>query len=188
MIFRRDPQHPRLKWQGLGGGIDADKEGNFYLTKDYTAKIEGKDYTHFADHYAPIKYWQEQQVPLELLAPRDFETPHEAMEREFTEESGVKIARKRWHCFHIKFYKTIKIYYFVAFGDGTELQAIINYSRFRTPPIEGPIGAHALVDVLFDPSQYTFDIPYLIAMLYREHRAGMLLQLDPEGVNTSGKT
>lgn len=116
------------------------------------------------------------------------ETPHEAMEREFHEESGFIIKKKRWHCFYIKEYKSCKIYYFVAFGDGSELYGIANGDKYRTHPIEGTIKQHSLVDVLFDSSQYTFDIPYLIAMIYREHKAGMLMQLDPEGINTSGKT
>lgn len=115
------------------------------------------------------------------------ESPHEAMEREFHEESGFLIKKKRWHCFYIKAYKTCKIYYFVAFGDGTELYGIANGFQYRDHPVEGNIEQHSLVDVLFDTSKYTFDIPYLIAMIYREHKAGMLMQLDPEGINTSGK-
>lgn len=119
-----------------------------------------------------------------IVIPSRDESPHEAMEREFYEESDFIIKKKRWHCFYIKEYKSCKIYYFVAFGDGSELYGITNHTKYST---EGVVQQHSLVDVLFDTSKYTFDIPYLIAMIYREHKAGMLMQLDPEGINTSGK-
>lgn len=110
------------------------------------------------------------------------ETPHEAMEREFKEETGKEVKRNRWHCYHIKDYGATKIYFFVAFGSPNEL--IAAESDWGE---EGQVKTHTLVDILFDTRQYTFDLPYLINIIIREMRAGGLYKLDPEGVNARGK-
>lgn len=127
-----------------------------------------------------IKYNSVQIIP---GAHRD-EFPHEAMVREFQEETGYFVAQKRWSCFNIKEYHRLhKIYMFAAFGSSSELEKCRGYKTD-----EGVIALHTLVDVLFDPQLYTFDLPYILAMIFREMRAGFFMKLDPEGVNSNAKT
>lgn len=121
------------------------------------------------------------------------ETPPEAMAREFLEETNHKVSIPRWHCFHIKEYRAItKIYFFVAFCSPNELHeavrlaAILEESKVKDGQL---IGARecSLIDVLFEPQEFTFDIPYLIQIILREQRSGFLLRLDPEGTNSAQK-
>lgn len=142
-----------LKWCGVGGKIKSQEE----LTK-----IPSHPNSIYATTY---------------------ESPHEAMEREFREETRYQIKKSRWHCFHIKEYnQTVKIYMFVAFGPTSELERIKGIDTG-----EGIIGIHTMIDVLFDSHLYTFDLPYILAMVFREMRAGFFMKLDPEGINSSAK-
>lgn len=124
----------------------------------------------------------------EILADsgiRRDETPHEAMAREFQEETGSPV-RYSWHCFMIKEYKEAKIYMMVAFTSPNVLRETEMLARQMEFP-EGRIGTFNLVDVYFDPKEFVMDLPYLINMVMREMKSGFLLQLDPEGVNTNAK-
>lgn len=115
-----------------------------------------------------------------------FESPHEAMVREFSEEVGHKIQTNRWHCFLIKQHGYTKIYYFTCFASMSEMiQCVLKSKEIKKP--EGVINIHSIADVLFDTNEYTFDMPYLIPMIIREMNAGMFMKLDPEGINTNGK-
>lgn len=115
------------------------------------------------------------------------ESPHEAITREFQEETNYEIKEKRWHCYYIKTYKNLKLYHFAVFMSPDELNKICE-TAFKKPGKEGPIGIHTLVDCYWDPQQYTFDIPYLIQIIIREMKAGMFMQLDPESINSRDKT
>lgn len=152
-------QDVSLFWQGIGGGIKTQLG-----TRNSLRNID----------------YEETKVAAE--------SAHEAMSREFFEETGYKIAMKRWHCFHTKEYLSKKIYFFAAFGSLKELHDCVRIASdsIRTK-FEGRILTHCLVDVLFDGNSYTFDIPYLIQMILREMRSGMFMKLDPEGVNSYGK-
>lgn len=109
------------------------------------------------------------------------ESPHQAMEREFQEETGHLVKKNRWHCYYIKDYGVTKIYFFVAFASPNELVKLHGLSE------EGEFKTHNYVDVLFDTPNYTFDIPYLLNMIIREMKSGFFMKLDPEGINSSGK-
>jgi hypothetical protein len=112
------------------------------------------------------------------------ESPHEAMVRAFKTETDHEIKTNRWKCFFIKEYQnTCKIYFFVAFASFDEMIKIVQ-SR-KQPQLKASVIAHTLVDVYWDPQQYTFDLPYIIPMIIREMKAGMFTKLDPEGVNSS---
>lgn len=116
------------------------------------------------------------------------EHPNDAMVREFYEETNHYIAKKRWHCYHIKDYGITKIYFFAAFCSPSEfLDVKDKHSKIPSEKSEGDIQTHSLVDVYFDPNSYTFDLPYLINIIQREMKMGMFMKFDPEGINTSGK-
>lgn len=115
------------------------------------------------------------------------ETPHQCMEREFFEETGIRIPRKRWHCFFIKQYGDYtKLFFFCAFGPPKELENIASHFKDGLGP-EGHISVHTTIDILFDSELYTFDIPYLVNMIVRESRRGFLPKLDPEGTNSENR-
>lgn len=116
----------------------------------------------------------------------EYESPHQAMAREFKEETGYEIKTSRWHAFFVKEYKNTKIYFFCSFVSPDEISKVISASKDIGSP-EGALGTHNMVDILFDPAFYTFDIPYLINMLMRESRRGFLPALDPEGINSANK-
>lgn len=111
------------------------------------------------------------------------EKPHIAMAREFYEETGYGVAAKRWHCFLIKEYKGCKIYCFACACSPDELDKVMK-SFVATKTTEGHIGIHDHPDICFAPWQYTFDLRYIIPMIILEHQKGMIMQLDPEGVNS----
>lgn len=115
------------------------------------------------------------------------EKPHEAMEREFQEETGYLIKRKRWHLFLVKEYVGTKIYFFVSFMSPDEISKIKYTYKGHSRKGEGQIDSHNMVDILFDDENYTFDIPYLINFLMRESRRGFLTKLDPEGLNSDAQ-
>ena len=115
------------------------------------------------------------------------ESPHECMEREFFEETGIRLPHHRWHCFFIKEYSgSSKLYFFCAFGPPKELQNIAKHFKDGMGP-EGQISVHTTIDILFDSELYTFDLPYLVNMIVRESRRGFLPKLDPEGINSANK-
>lgn len=119
------------------------------------------------------------------FASGDYEHPTVAMHREFKEETESD-KKFRWHCFHIKHYKGIKIYCFAAFTSPNEMQAILDKHKdngFVTK--EGMLGIFNLVDVYFEPDMFTFDTRYLIPMILWEMRKGFFMKFDPEGVNSS---
>lgn len=165
-----------LKWDGVGGRIEPQLDGNYYLNEDLNHKLS-------KGSYAPMDHWKELGISKSKLSPRDFESPHAAMEREFLEATGLLIKKNRWHCFHIKEYKdTYKIYMFVAFGPIKELELCLPFKHGSN--YEGEVKIHTLIDVLFDSYLYTFDLPYILTMIFREMRSGFFMQLDPERVNS----
>jgi 8-oxo-dGTP pyrophosphatase MutT (NUDIX family) len=114
------------------------------------------------------------------------EFPHDAMAREFQEETGYEIKRHRWHCFMIKEYQSIKIYMYCSFCSPDEMQKIQKLYPDSMGP-EGEIQIHDMVNIYFDPELYTHDIPYLMNMIIRESRRGFITKLDPEGVNSRAR-
>lgn len=174
-----------LRWAGIGGEIKTADDGVYYLKKAHI-DADGKILVP-AGHYAPMKYWQERGVPLENLYSVEFEHPADAMVREFQEETGHKVAKHRWFCFMVKEYQHAKIFMYVAFCSPDEMKKIRNIFPDHLGP-EGEIQIHNVIDLFFDPEQYTFDLPYLMNMIVRESRRGFIVKLDPEGVNTSART
>ncbi len=117
------------------------------------------------------------------------ETPQEAMIREFQEETGMMIIRKRWHCFHIEYHaiepdnktEDAKIYYFAAFGDEAKRQ----YIGDNKDPMFEVVNSFNLTDLFFyRPEQVVYNVPYLIRMIIDSIRAAQFNQLNPEGVNS----
>jgi len=164
---------PQLKWTGVGGkikGLD-----DWYLTEDYPRTL------NTAGDYAPMQHWLDRGVPKSILASRTFEKPHIGMAREFHEETGYGVAAKRWHCFLIKEYKGCKIYCFACACSPDELLKVV-YAQRKLP--EGQVAIAQYPDICFTPWQYTFDLRYIIPMIILEHQKGMIMQLDPEGVNS----
>lgn len=118
------------------------------------------------------------------------ELPYEAMEREFEEETSHFVSKKRWHCFYVKHYmNNVKIYFFVCFCSPSELMEAMRKAN-KHGDKDGSsedkwAGIFSLVDIFWDQKNFTFDIPYLIHIIMYEHKAGMLLRLDPEGINSA---
>jgi len=122
--------------------------------------------------------------PLDNIGIGSMENPHEAMVREFKEETGYEIKIHRWFCFLIKEYQGIKIYMFVSFCSPDEMTKISRIFPKQIGP-EGKVSIHNTIDIFFDPDLYTFDMPYLMNMIVREARRGFLPKLDPEGINSA---
>lgn len=114
------------------------------------------------------------------------EKPHQAMAREFLEETGYEVRKNRWHCYHLKDYKKLRIYHFIVFMSPDEMKKVYQTAKAHGWPA-GMVDFHTLIDLYWAPENYTFDIPYLIQMIHREMKAGMFMNLDPEGTNTCGK-
>jgi 8-oxo-dGTP pyrophosphatase MutT (NUDIX family) len=114
------------------------------------------------------------------------EHPHDAMVREFREESGYEVKKHRWFCFMVKEYQHAKIYMYISFCSPDEMLKIKNIFPDGMGP-EGQIQIHNVIDLFFDPEMYTHDLPYLMNMIVRESRRGFITKLDPEGVNTSAR-
>lgn len=114
------------------------------------------------------------------------ETPHETMVREFIEETGHEVKGHRWHCFTIKEYTEMKVFFFCAFCSPDEMEKIAKHFPEGQGP-EGKISIHGIVDCLFDPELYTYDLSMHMAMIFKEARRGFLVKLDPEGVNSAYK-
>lgn len=115
------------------------------------------------------------------------EKPHQAMTREFLEETGYRVIEKRWHCFHIKDYINSRIYCFDCPCSPDEFSKVSQHATDLRYMHEGPLGLHMYPDICFSPENYTFDLRYLIPMIILESQRGMLLQLDPTGVNSEFK-
>jgi 8-oxo-dGTP pyrophosphatase MutT (NUDIX family) len=114
------------------------------------------------------------------------ENPHEAMSREFEEETGVGIDKKRWHCFMIKEYKEAKIYLFATFVSPNELDYVFQKSKTHKNN-EGEIKIVDLIDVFFDLHLFTFDTSIFVQFIKLEMSKGFFTKLDPEGVNSAYK-
>lgn len=158
---------PMLKWQGVGGKVNSINhcKCNFFKTEK-----EGKCLI-------------ECQQP--NFGSKD-EIPHQAMTREFLEETGYEVRKNRWHCYHLKDYKKLRIYHFIVFMSPDEMKKVYQTAKAHGWPA-GMVDFHTLIDLYWAPENYTFDIPYLIQMIHREMKAGMFMNLDPEGTNTCGK-
>src|SRR6267378_2240649 len=81
-----------------------------------------------------------------------YETPFEAMIREFYEETGIKTTRNRWRCFHIEEFDTgpdgnekTKVYFFAAFGDEAKRQ----YIGENKDPMFEVVDSYSLLDLYF---------------------------------------
>lgn len=116
------------------------------------------------------------------------ENPHEAISREFQEETGVGIDKKRWHCFMIKEYQEAKIYFFATFVSPNELNYVVEKSKtLFTTNSEGPIKIVDFIDIFFDPQLFTFDTSVVAQFIKVEMLKGFFTKLDPEGVNSAYK-
>lgn len=173
-----------LRWCGIGGQIAPKIGGNWYLKHDI--RDNNGIIIIPANYYAPLQYWKDREITDSDIAPRDFESPHEAMVREFKEETGYEVKWHRWHCFFIKEYQHAKIYMFVSFCSPDEMIKIQQQFPDGIGP-EGQIQIHNVIDLFFDPELYTFDLPYIMNMIVRESRRGFITKLDPEGVNTRAR-
>lgn len=114
------------------------------------------------------------------------ELPHDAMTREFFEETGTTINPKLWHCFIIKEYQEAKVYLFAAFLSPNILDKIVAESK-HIECLEGEIKAVDLVDVYFDSEKFTFDTSAFITFIKLEMMKGFWAKLDPEGINSAYK-
>lgn len=114
------------------------------------------------------------------------ELPHDAMTREFFEETGTTINPKLWHCFIIKEYQEAKVYLFAAFLSPNILDKIVAESK-HIECLEGEIKAVDLVDVYFDSEKFTFDTSVFITFIKLEMMKGFWAKLDPEGINSAYK-
>lgn len=115
------------------------------------------------------------------------ENPHEAMSREFEEETGVGIDKKRWHCFMIKEYQEAKLYFFAIFVNPMELDYVLEKSRTNVNSKEGEIKIIDFIDIFFDPHLFTFDTSVIAQFIRVEMLKGFFTKLDPEGVNSAYK-
>lgn len=159
----------RLKITGIGGKIKKVwQRGDLIKVVDVGEKVE----------YDPDLYAYPPMIRNE--------TPHEAMDREFKEETGYEIISRRWTCVSIKEYVGTKIYNFAAFCSPIEMEDIIAVSRSFDNE-EGKISAYDLIDVFFDANQFSFDTPYILQHINREMFNGFFHKLDPEGVNSAAK-
>lgn len=166
-------------------GILIDWQLDLFLLARKTSSIgKGKEsLLEFENKWNSVGGKIEKRIPgydIEYGIPRK-ETPHEAMVREFKEETGLSIATSRWTCFHIKqFSNGNKCYFFVAFGDEPK--------KYRMPDatmINEEIRIHSYIDVCFNPEWYQPDLSYILHMLISEARRGAISSLDPEGVNSA---
>lgn len=122
-------------------------------------------------------------------APENYETPFEAMIREFYEETGITTTRDRWHCFHIEeFYlgpdkqRDTRVYYFAAFGDESKRQ----YLGDDKDPLFEIVSSYSLPELFFnDPEASIYNVPYLIRMIIDNVRSGNFKHLNPQGVNST---
>lgn len=131
-----------------------------------------------------IEYPEElQELPVTITN----ENPHEAMSREFEEETGVGIDKKRWQCFMIKEYQEAKLYFFATFVSPNELQYVFDKAQASAPNPEGPIKIVDLIDIFFDPHLFTFDTSVIVQFIKVEMLKGFFTKLDPEGVNSAYK-
>lgn len=112
-----------------------------------------------------------------------WETPRQAISREFEEETGVITQPKNWHCFHIEQYanttsapdkQRAKVYYLATFGDDINKVKTITDEEVKIMNYE---------DLTWDPKEFIFNIPYIIAMLLTQVREKTFYSLNPEGVN-----
>jgi len=117
------------------------------------------------------------------------ETPHQAMVREFYEETGIQTPEKRWRCFHIEEYEIdqntktskVKIYYFAAFGDETKRQ----YLGKDNDPLFEIVSTYKLTDLYFyRPEEVIYNIPYIIRMIIDLMKSGNFNNINPQGVNS----
>lgn len=156
------------KWNGIGGKIE---DVAFKLQDDLNDNqiiVSGdqlSDYLH--KEYSLIEGINER--------------PHLAMEREFLEETGVKVEAKRWHCFTIEEYEHTKskIYYLAAFGDDVNKVQTVTDEEIRI--------FSALDWAFYSDNQVVHNVPYLIHMVVKNIRSGMFKMLNPQGVNTLGR-
>ena len=118
---------------------------------------------------------------------REYETPFEAMIREFHEETGITTTRNRWRCFHIEEFdvgldgnERTKVYFFAAFGDEAKRQ----YIGDNKDPMFEVVSSYSLLDLFFtEPENTIYNIPYLIRMIIDNFKNGTFVQLNPQGVN-----
>lgn len=105
------------------------------------------------------------------------ELPHEAMTREFLEETGVEVKKERWHCFHIEEYShtNARIYYFAAFGDDVRRVKSVTDEEVKIFSQED--------FVFMDDKQIVHNVPYIIGMVIANIKHGYFKMLNPQGVN-----
>jgi len=161
----RGPEGMAGKWNGVGGKLEL---------VNYTV-IDGlSDLERIVPLSELINYPESKEY---ITRPRDYELPHVAMEREFSEETGVLVKADRWRCFYIEEYSQsqAKIYYFAAFGD--------DYKKVRTVTDE-EVKIHGLEDFAFmHPNELVHNLNYIISMVVQNVHTGYFQILNPQGVN-----
>ncbi len=182
LIKKTHPEWQAGKLNGIGG------------------KIESKTLICIVpNHYHQIgelitRTWLETEkiIPSYLSnykSSNDFETPHQAMVREFYEETGIQTPERRWRCFHIEELEydqankisKAKIYFFAAFGDETKRQ----YLGKENDPLFEVVSTYKLTDLYFyRPEEVIYSIPYLIRMIIDLVRSGNFNNINPQGVNS----
>lgn len=173
LIRKTHPEWQKGKLNGIGGKIESGCKN--LVTGEFYKMAPGEYMKIYGELHMNV--WSSHQ-----------ETPHEAMIREFYEETGILTKRERWHCFHVEDFITgpdsqigTKIYYFAAFGDDAKRQ----YIGENKDPLFEVVSSYTLVDLLFYPGESTiYNIGYLLSMIIENVRNGSFKMLNPQGVNT----
>lgn len=167
ILKRRGPKVVIGKWNGIGGKID-----QMYAER----RSDHKRIELPPDRLALYEYIPKEDSPINWVVVR--ESPHEAMTREFQEETGVYIGVDRWRCFHIEYFLEEKIYFMAAFGD-----EILQVKTITDEEVK----LFDKFDFFFDldSTQYplVFNIKYILHMIESRLGAGVFQNFNPEGVN-----
>lgn len=172
------------RWLGIDKGEALGNEGNRLKITGIGGKIKKVwQRGSLTKVVEPGEYIEYDPSLQDMIPTVRNETPHEAMFREFNEETGYPIISSRWHCVSIKEYVGTKIYNFAAFCSPIEMEEIVAVARDFDNG-EGKISAYELIDIFFDANQFSFDTPYILQYINREMINGFFVKLDPEGVNS----
>jgi hypothetical protein len=103
-----------------------------------------------------------------------------SMELRFTDDTGVVIPAKHWHCFATKQYgESSKFYYFATFGDWIKKFPLL------WPEKDSYLCRHNYIDLAFESgADYKYDTKNLIDIVLSEMRNNSFMRLNPEGVNS----
>lgn len=184
LIRKTHPEWQKGKLNGIGGKIEKKATSHIYTC------IVPNHYHQIGEQVTETWLKTEKVIPVNISDYKireDYETPFEAMIREFHEETGITTTRNRWHCFHIEQFdvgpdgneRTI-VYFFAAFGDEAKRQ----YIGDNKDPMFEVVSSYSLLDLYFaDPEDTIYNIGYLIRMIIDNWKNGTFVQLNPQGVN-----